>query len=59
VPIINFGIKYYDSKNNLTQTPIIYQDIIKEQINNKKILLVDEIDDTRTTLKYALQKIII
>ena len=59
VPIINFGIKYYDSKNKLTQTPIIYQDIIKEQINNKNILLVDEIDDTWTTLKYALQKIII
>ena len=48
---------YYNKENKLSNSPIIYQDITKEQINNKNILLVDEIDDTRSTLKFALERL--
>jgi uncharacterized protein len=57
VPIINLGIMYYNDDKKLIKEPIIYQDITKEQINNKNILLIDEIDDSRSTLKFALQKL--
>ncbi|MGB9748401.1 MAG: phosphoribosyltransferase [Candidatus Woesearchaeota archaeon] len=56
IPIYVIGISNYDSKNNLLPEPRITQgldEIVKNSIKNKKILLVDEVDDTRKTLEKA------
>jgi hypoxanthine phosphoribosyltransferase len=56
IPIYVIGISNYDSNNDLLPEPIITQgldEIVKNSIKNKKILLVDEVDDTRKTLEKA------
>jgi uncharacterized protein len=52
-PLLAIGISLYDEKNHLKSTPEKLQWLDEKnlkKIKGKKILLVDEIDDTRTTL---------
>ena len=55
IPMISLTINFYDKDNNITETPNIIQMIDRELIKNKKVLIVDEIDDTRKTLGYLLE----
>ncbi len=55
-PILTVGIAYYDIDNKPTSSPrkIQWIDEIEQKLKNKRILLVDEVDDTRVTLEYCL-----
>ncbi len=59
IPIFTVGISYYDLKNQAMDHPVINQwlDRPKEQIRGKKILLVDEVDDTRATIGFCLDEL--
>ena len=57
-PIYTISVSCYDENDNRVEEPIINQwfennDIIK----SKKILIVDEVDDTRKTISFLLPKI--
>jgi hypoxanthine phosphoribosyltransferase len=57
-PIYTISISCYDENDNRVEEPMINQwfennDIIK----GKKILIVDEVDDTRKTISFLLPKI--
>ena len=56
VPIYAISVNSYDDNNNNSHINIL-QWINKDIIENKKILIVDEIDDTRKTLEYVVNKI--
>jgi len=55
-PILTVGIAYYDIDNKPTTSPrkIQWIDEIEKKLKGKRILLVDEVDDTRVTLEYCL-----
>ncbi|MEM2121162.1 MAG: phosphoribosyltransferase family protein [Candidatus Woesearchaeota archaeon] len=56
IPIYVIGISNYDSNNNQLPEPRITQGLdekIREEVKGKKVLLVDEVDDTRKTLEKA------
>lgn len=57
VPIISLTINYYDEQNNIKSIPKIIQWVDHEVIKGKNILIVDEVDDTRKTLKYLIEKL--
>ncbi len=59
IPILTVGIAYYDLNDNPTETPAITQwlDQPEKQIKGKKILLVDEVDDTRATIGFCLDEL--
>lgn len=54
------GLKRYTDENEIHSTPIKIQwiDEIEKKLKKKKILLVDEIDDTRITLSYCLKELL-
>lgn len=54
------GLKRYSEENEIHSIPIKIQwiDEIEKKLKGKKILLVDEIDDTRVTLSYCLIELI-
>jgi uncharacterized protein len=59
-PLLAIGISLYDEKNHLKSTPEKLQWLDEknlQKIKGKKILLVDEIDDTRTTLSYCVDQL--
>jgi uncharacterized protein len=59
-PLLAIGISLYDEKNHLKSTPEKLQWLDEKnlkKIKGKKILLVDEIDDTRTTLSYCVDQL--
>ena len=58
-PILTVGIRAYDENNRLTERPqkIQWIDEVEKKLTGQKILLVDEVDDTRTTLEYCLNEL--
>jgi uncharacterized protein len=60
VPLLGIGISLYDDSDNLKTEPEKIQWFDQknlEKIKGKRILLVDEIDDTRTTLSYCVDQL--
>ncbi len=58
LPILTVGIRAYDSNNQLERPrKIQWIDEVEKKLTGKKILLVDEVDDTRTTLEYCLTEL--
>lgn len=54
------GLKRYSEEEIMHEVPIKIQwiDEIERKLAGKKILLVDEIDDTRVTLSYCLKELL-
>jgi len=59
-PILTVGIAYYDLYDKPTDKPIITQwiDNPEKQIKGRKILLVDEVDDSRATIGFCLEELL-
>ena len=59
VPILTVGLAYYDLDHNTKDSPVITQwlDDPEKQITGRNILLVDEVDDTRTTIGFCLDEL--
>lgn len=58
VPILNMTVTSYEGNSHTpTSEPIILQSIDPELIRGKKILIVDEVDDTRATLKKVVSEL--
>ena len=59
-PILTVGIKYYDDNNIPMEAPrkIQWIDEVEKKLKGKKILLVDEVDDSRVTLEYCLRELL-
>ncbi|MDA3812012.1 MAG: phosphoribosyltransferase family protein [Spirochaetaceae bacterium] len=59
-PILTVGIAYYDLNDNIMDKPNIIQwiDDADKKLEGKKILLVDEVDDSRATIGYCLEKLL-
>lgn len=63
-PILTVGLNLYDSDKSgkiVKDIPskIQWLDEAEKKIKNKNILLIDEIDDTRSTLAYCIQELLI
>ena len=54
--ILCVGVKLYNADDSRNNKIIKYQ-WLEHDLENKKILIVDEVDDTRTTLKYVIEEI--
>ena len=59
-PILTVGIAYYDMENKPTSSPrkIQWIDEVEQKLSGKRVLLVDEVDDSRATLAYCLSELI-
>jgi hypothetical protein len=59
-PILTVGISYYDQHNQPQGSPrkIQWIDEVEQKLTGKKILLVDEVDDSRVTLEYCLRELL-
>ena len=59
-PILTVGISYYDADNRPTKLPRTIQwiDEVEQRLSGKRILLVDEVDDSRVTLEYCLRELL-
>ena len=59
-PILTVGIKYYDDNNVPMDAPrkIQWIDEVEQKLRGKKVLLVDEVDDSRVTLEYCLRELL-
>jgi hypoxanthine phosphoribosyltransferase len=59
-PILTVGIKYYDDNNVPMDAPrkIQWIDEVEKKLKGKKILLIDEVDDSRVTLEYCLRELL-
>ncbi len=59
-PILTVGITYYDSNNQPMEAPrkVQWIDEVEKRLTGKKILLVDEVDDSRVTLEYCLRELL-
>ncbi len=59
-PIYTVGISYYDLENKPKDSPqkIQWIDEVEKKLMGKKVLLVDEVDDSRVTLEYCLRELI-
>ena len=59
-PILTVGMAYYDLNDVKMDVPVITQwlDDPENQITGRRILLVDEVDDTRSTIGYCLEKLL-
>ena len=58
IPIYVVSLSAYDDEDNSLNEPKIVQWMDFESIRNKRILIVDEVDDTRKTLKYLVNKLV-
>lgn len=58
IPIIAIAISYYDENNQLMHEPTKHQWLDGIDISGKKILLVDEVDDSRSTLEFCLKELL-
>ncbi|HET7838231.1 MAG TPA: phosphoribosyltransferase [Rectinemataceae bacterium] len=58
-PILAVGIAYYDDEDRPTDLPRKVQWIeeAERKLSGKRILLVDEVDDSRTTLEYCIREL--
>ncbi len=59
-PIYAVGISYYglDNKHRTHPTKIQWIDEVADQLKGKKVLLIDEVDDTRATLAYCVGELL-
>lgn len=59
-PILTVGISYYGPDNKPASSPHTIQwiDEVEKKLADKKILLVDEVDDSRVTLEYCLRELL-
>ncbi len=59
-PIFAVGISYYGIDNKPTGVPqkIQWIDEVEKKLTGKKVLLIDEVDDTRATLSYCVQELL-
>ncbi|NCD32310.1 MAG: phosphoribosyltransferase [Spartobacteria bacterium] len=57
--ILTVGLSYYDEQDRVTDQPkkIQWIDEVENKLEGKRILLVDEVDDTRVTLSYCLNEL--
>lgn len=57
IPVLCLNIKLYNDNNEINKKPKIIQWLDNETINtlkNKNVLIVDDLDDTRSTLSYIV-----
>jgi uncharacterized protein len=59
VPIYVVSLSTYDDNYKSIETPRVVQWTNLSKFKDKKILIVDEVDDTRKTLKFLTDKLII
>lgn len=59
-PIFAVGISYYGTDNRHMDAPqkIQWIDEVEQKLRGKKILLIDEVDDTRVTLSYCVRELL-
>lgn len=59
-PIYAVGISYYglDQKHSPYPQKIQWIDETQQQLRDKKVLLIDEVDDTRATLSYCIKELL-
>jgi hypothetical protein len=59
-PILAVGIAYYDAHDKPSQSPRKLQWIeeAERQLAGRNILLVDEVDDSRSTLEYCIRELL-
>ena len=59
-PILTVGIRLYDENNRPAERPrkVQWIDEVEKKLSGRRILLVDEVDDTRTTLEYCLTELL-
>lgn len=59
LPILAVGIAYYNERNEPTDDPRKVQWIeeAERELRGKRILLVDEVDDSRSTLEYCVREL--
>ncbi|MCK5155249.1 MAG: phosphoribosyltransferase [Spirochaetales bacterium] len=59
-PIFAVGISYYGMDNKPTGFPrkIQWIDEVEKKLTGKKVLLIDEVDDTRATLSYCVRELL-
>lgn len=59
-PILTVGLSYYNRENKPDEMPkkIQWIDEVEKKLPGKKVLLVDEVDDTRVTLEYCLRELL-
>lgn len=60
-PILTVGVKlYHDDTNQRGEGPkkVQWIDEVERKLQGKKVLLIDEVDDTRTTLAYCLNELL-
>jgi len=59
-PILAVGVAYYDADDRPTDTPHTLQWIeeAERRLAGKRILLVDEVDDSRVTLEYCVRELL-
>ncbi len=60
IPILTVGVKYYTDGAETLDEPCKIQwiDDATKKLEGKKILLVDEVDDTRATLEYCIKELL-
>ena len=59
-PIYTVGISYYAEDHTHAETPRMIQwiDEVEQKLSGKRVLLVDEVDDSRATLEYCLRELL-
>jgi len=59
-PILTVGLSYYNRENKPDEIPkkIQWIDEVEKKLPGKRVLLVDEVDDTRVTLEYCLRELL-
>ena len=56
-PLVGISMNYYNEKDEIQEKANIYQWVTEEEVRDKKILIIDEVDDTRKTLHYIIENI--
>ncbi len=59
-PIWAVGVSYYDEHDKPTDNPrkVQWIDEVERKLAGKRILLVDEVDDSRSTLEYCIRELL-
>ena len=60
LPILTVGLRLYDKDNKPAETPrkIQWIDEVEKKLTGKRVLLVDEIDDSRVTLSFCISELL-
>ena len=59
-PILTVGVKLYNDANQMGDHPekVQWIDEVERKLRGRKVLLIDEVDDSRTTLAYCLRELL-